>query len=485
MGKIKQFVNYEDFGAVGDGETDDMAAICSAHAYANEHGLPVKTKADATYYIGPKALTAVIETDVDWGTTRFTIDDTMAENHKLPCFQVKSVHMPQEVTIPSLTRDQKQLDLGLEADHYVMVTNTKVKRFIRYGLNQNNGTSQTDCFIVNKDGSIASPIDWDYEEITKAEAWPIDQAMLTVSGGIFTTIANRGESKYDYYSRGIDITRSNTVVDGTVHYVAGEVGHGSPYRGFLNAMRCAYVTFQNCFVSGHKIYKTIGNAGEPVSMGSYDLHANSVVDFKLVNCRMNNITDSTRWGVIASNFCKNIRVEGCVISRLDAHMGVSGTYTVKDSFIGWMGVKAIGRGLLTLENVTSYGNSLVELRRDYGSTWEGDVVIRNCTWIPSGGAVGALELFGMKNNGLHDFGYVCYMPRNVEIVNLHVDDSVAPEGGEGLYLFADPGCRVDAPYPYVPCEKVVCRNLSTASGRELKVCRDTALFTRTEVVVGG
>jgi hypothetical protein len=215
-------------------------------------------------------------------------------------------------------------------------------------------------------------------------------------------------------------------------------------------------------------------------MGSYDLHANSVVDFKLVNCRMNNITDSTRWGVIASNFCKNIHVENCIISRLDAHMGVSGTYTVKDSFIGWQGVKAIGRGLLTLDNVTSYGNSLVEFRRDYGSTWEGDVVIRDCSWIPSGGARDNLELFGMKNNGLHDFGYVCSMPRNVEIVNLHVDDFGAPEGGGGLYLFADSGCSLDAPYPYVPCEKVVCRNLTTASGRELKVCRNPALFGQTE-----
>ena len=37
----KRFVNYLDFGAVGDGITDDFAAILQAHEYANENQLPV------------------------------------------------------------------------------------------------------------------------------------------------------------------------------------------------------------------------------------------------------------------------------------------------------------------------------------------------------------------------------------------------------------------------------------------------------------
>ncbi|WP_284646162.1 hypothetical protein [Paenibacillus silviterrae] len=486
MANLLKFVNYENFGALGDGETDDMEAICAAHAYANKHGLPVKTKPDATYYIGAKALTAVIETDVDWSTSRFTIDDTVVENNKMPCFHVKSLHQPFELEISSLTRDQKHLELTLEEDCYVIVANANVKRFIRYGLNQNNGTAQTDCFILKQDGSVDAPIDWDYEEITQAEARPIDKTVLKISGGIFTTIANRGESKYDYYGRGIDITRSNTWIDGVVHYIAGEVGHGSPYRGFLNAMCCANVTIQNCFVSGHKIYTTIGAAGEPVMMGSYDVHANSVVNFALVNCRMNNITDRTRWGVVASNFCKNIAVENCVISRIDAHMGVSGIYTIKDSSIGWQGIKAIGRGLLTIDNVISYGNSLVELRADYGSTWEGDVIIRDTKWIPSEGDVGTPALISARNHGMHDFGYTCYMPGNVEISNLHVDDSIIPEDSKGLYLFSDP-CDNQSyegrPYPYVTCKKVVSRNLTTASGKRPEISRNPTPFSQTDYMI--
>jgi hypothetical protein len=71
-----QPVNYEAFGAVGDGVADDMPAIVEAHAFANTLGLAVKTKPDATYHLGRRALTAIIATDTDWGTSKFIVDDT-------------------------------------------------------------------------------------------------------------------------------------------------------------------------------------------------------------------------------------------------------------------------------------------------------------------------------------------------------------------------------------------------------------------------
>ena len=71
----QDFVTYEEFGAVGDGKADDMAAIVAAHAAANEKGMPVRAGAGKTYYIGKGARTAVIRTDVDFGTAAFVIDD--------------------------------------------------------------------------------------------------------------------------------------------------------------------------------------------------------------------------------------------------------------------------------------------------------------------------------------------------------------------------------------------------------------------------
>ena len=49
------YVTYEAFGATGNGVTDDLPAICAAHAHANAHGLSVVTRPDATYHLGRRS----------------------------------------------------------------------------------------------------------------------------------------------------------------------------------------------------------------------------------------------------------------------------------------------------------------------------------------------------------------------------------------------------------------------------------------------
>jgi hypothetical protein len=461
--------------------TDDLPAICNAHAYANAHNLPVKTMPAATYHLGSRALTAIIATDTDWNTSRFTIDDTQVEDHKAPLFEVRSLLEPVEVQISRLTRDQKQVETHPSRDCHVLVENDQKRLYIRRGLNQNQGVPQHDCFILRQDGSIEGDIDWNYDAITRIEARPIDETTLRIRGGIFTTFANRmvQEVGYNYWARNIVITRSNTEIDGLTHYVVGETAVGHPYRGFLSAEECANFTLRNCFATAHKIYSTIGAAELPVNMGSYDIHANDVVNFQMYNCRMNHICDRTRWGVIATNFCKNILLEDCTLSRMDTHMGVSGDYTIRCCELGHMGLNAIGRGTLMVEDSTLYGNALISFRSDYGSTWEGDLIIRNCRWIPACGETHWPHLINVRNDGMHDFGYPCSMPREITIDGLFVDDTNHPEEYQGLYLFTDPddmltggavtALPADRPFPYLRCQKITIQVLTVASGREPQV----------------
>lgn len=486
-------VNYEAFGAKGDGVADDLPAICEAHAYANEHGLDVRTKPDATYHLGRQALTVVIATHTDWNTSRFTIDDTDVDDHKASLFEVVSQLDPIDVQIESLTRDQKQVDARPERDCYVLVEKESRRVYIRRGLNQNNGTPQHDCFILRTDGSIDSPIDWEYDEITRIDARPIDDTQLVVRGGIFTTFANRMKQEvgYNYWSRNIVVSRSNTEIDGLTHYVVGETSVGHPYSGFISVRHCANVTLRNCFATGHKIYSTIGAAGKPVNMGSYDYNANNVVNFSMIGCRMNHITDRTRWGVIGSNFCKNILLEDCTLSRMDTHMGVSGTYVIRRCRLGWMGLNAIGRGELLLEDSTLHGSTLVSFRADYGSTWEGELIIRNCRWIPACGDTCWPHMVGMSNDGMHDFGYPCSMPREIVVDGLVVEDTNVPDDYDGMYFLAQheaapAGAEAivptgERPFPYAPCQKITVKGLTTASGKKPRVSPNEATASQVQV----
>ena len=479
-------VNYEAFGAVGDGVADDLPAIVAAHAFANTHGLAVKTRPDATYHLGRRALTANIATDTDWSTSRFVIDDTDVENHRVSIFAVRSLLEPVVLSIPRLTRDQRQLDVHPPRDCWVRVENDRQRRFIRQGLNQNNGAPQRDCFILRRDGTIEGAIDWDYDTITRVEAHPLDERPLVLTGGVFTTTANRmkQEKGYNYWSRNIAISRSNTTVVGLTHHLVGETEFGHPYSGFLSVNGCANVTLRDCFVTGHKTYTTIGAVGKPVSMGTYDLSANEVVNFTMVGCRMDNICDATRWGVIGTNFCKNILLENCTLSRMDTHQGVSGTYTLRGCTLGHAGLNAIGRGTLTVEDSTLNGRALLSLRSDYGSTWEGTVVIRHCRWIPACGAAVQPYLISASNDGQHDFGYPCFMPREVTIDGLIIDDANHPKDYAGPYLFADPDGAAAAarPFPYRPTEQVTIRHLTTASGQKVRTSPDRDFNAQVRVV---
>jgi hypothetical protein len=483
-------VTYEAFGAVGDGVTDDLSAICEAHAHANKHGLRVRSNPQATYQLGRRALTAVIATDTDWGTSRFLIDDSQGvENHRASLFEVVSLLKPEPVEIERLARGQAQLDLRPACDCLVTVENARRKIFIRRGLNQNDGTAQKEVFILRRDGALEGGVDWEYEVVTRAEARPIDPQPLVLRGGVFTHVGNsmRQEKGYNYWSRNIRVTRSNTEVDGLTHRVTGETEVGHPYDGFLNVRQCANITLRNCLIDGRKMYRTIGAAGKPVSMGTYGYSASLVVNFRMLGCRMEmeKINDRSRWGVIGSNFMKNILLEDCVLSRMDVHQGVSGSYVIRRCTLGYAGLNAVGRGRLVVEDSTLHGGHLITFRSDYGSPWDGEVLIRNCRWVPNAGAPARPVLFNMSNDGTHDFGYPCSMPREIRIDGLFVDDAKHPPDYAGLTFFTDPfgGPKQERPFPYALTKTLSVRGLKTASGKPPRVCANPEVAKAITVAV--
>lgn len=487
--KAAGLVRYSNFGAKGDGKTDDIDAIAATHAFANLHGLSVKADVGATYYIGGKERTAVIRTGTDFGTAAFIIDDTEVQNRNASVFTVSSDLKPFKLeTIATLKRNQKKIDVSLPGACLITVTNANVKQYIRFGLNQNNGSSQTDIFVVDKNGNVDmnAPIIWDFNQITDMTALPMDESPLKITGGRFTTIANRAESKYTYYNRNIAIRRSNVLLEGLEHHIKGEEDHGAPYGGFINVGECAYVTVKNTLLTGHRTYSTIGAAGKPVTMGTYDLSVNRALNVSFVHCsQTNDINDNTYWGILGSNFCKNLLYDHCILSRFDAHQGVANA-TIRNSTLGHMGINAIGSGLLTVENSTIRGRSIVNLRSDYGSTWQGELIIRNCVFVPANGRPVSASLISGSYSGDHDFGYTCYMPERITIENLRIDDSQHPENYQGPAIFANFNPQMtDASYrekhPYVITKEVILKDITTASGKTLRISDNPFMFREVKV----
>ena len=488
---VDNVVYYSEFGAVGDGVTDDFDAIIATHAHANENGKKVRANSGATYYIGKDSKTAIIQTDVDWADARFIIDDSevTVENRNRHVFNLTSKLPSEQITsVKTLAKNQEKIDLLLDYNSFIVVIDNTTMRYIRYGLNQNSGSAQTDVFVVDTKGNVdmQAPIIWDYNNISSMTAYPIDTEMLTIKGGHFTTIANQAESRYTYYSRGINISRSNVVVDGITHAVTGELAHGAPYGGFISISNCTEVTVQNSVFSGRMTYNTIGNANLPVSMGSYDITVNRSTNVTFINCtQLNDINDRKFWGIFASNYSKNITFDNVVFSRFDAHMGVANT-TIKNSVLGHQGINIIGSGLFLIENTEVRGNNFINLRNDYGSTWEGEVIIKNCKFVPRNGARGDAVLFGGSNSGMHNFGYTCYMPKKITIDGLVIDDSNHPENYAGPKIFANfnseyTNADFEQKYPYIITEEIIVKNTTINSDKSLIISNNSFMFSNVVV----
>jgi hypothetical protein len=123
------------------------------------------------------------------------------------------------------------------------------------------------------------------------------------------------------------------------------------------------------------------------------------------------------WGIGGTNFCKNMEYIGCTLSRFDAHQGLYNGKII-DCTMNFFALT--GNGTMVIENTNWYSagthsadNYLLYLRGDYGSTWAGDIFVKNCT-----ATVGDADfnlIYHSYNN--FDFGYTCHFP-NVYLDNL-------------------------------------------------------------------
>jgi len=447
------FIYYYDFGAVGDGETCDLLAIYAAHAEANRLNKPVRADRDAIYRISGIARTVIIQTDTDWRNAHFIIDDRDLSNLSAWIFQVTSRHTIQPLgnTVTSLTKGQKNLGQTFAYPSLIKVENNRVMRFIRRGENQNSGSPQLEVFLVDTNGNVCptTPILLDYEHITASAVRPIDADQLTITGGIFTTIADHG--KRIYHARNILIERSNTVLDNFRHYVVDDY-NASPYSGLM-VQDAANVTIQNSYFTGLR----------RTTDGTYAIEAKRTVNLTLRNVRQtNDITDTAFWGIFASSENKNILFDNVHLSRFDAHKGVHNA-TIKNSTLGHSGITIIGSGLLTVEDTTVIGrDNFIYLRPDYGSTWDGEIVIRNSAFHPIGNT--ATIIYG-DNDGTWDFGYKTFLPRKITIDSLRIIDTSLSQNNNALRIFAPFNQASNAQFPMVLTEVVSTRNFIRDSGR--------------------
>lgn len=416
-------VNYKQFGAKGDGVTNDYQYLYNTHVFANKNNLKVYGNPKDIYYIGLCENEIPVYTSTDFRNAKIIIDDSLNDltyNEKeKSIFRIKSKNEMQNLYMSNLvTRETKTIDvsgLNLKSDAYIEIENSNKKQFIRSGENGDSGKNQFDNFRISADGRILDPILWNFESVTSAKIKEINDEPIEFKNVLVETIINEQESIYDYFWRNIRCLRSNVTFKNITHILSNEETTTSkPYNGFLYITECCNVLIDNCSLSAHKTYYTEGRTN---GMGNYDIRIDKAINIKVNNCKQfNSITDTSKWGIYTSNYSKYLTISNSMLNRFDAHKGVANAL-IENSIIGYQGVRCVGFGDLTINNTKFIDTEiLVTLRDDYGSFWRGNIKLNNiiseCKY-PS--KKDARIIISGKNDGTHYFGYACYYP------NIYID----------------------------------------------------------------
>ncbi len=441
-------IYYEDFGAVGDGVTNDFSAIRKAHEAANERGEKISAAAGKCYYLKmTEGSPIVIKTDVSWHGASFIIDDTtlsFADPETYPAcdvFRVENDYPIVELDAenpyikaanahsPAIEKNgkTKKLDLGLGYPALLVVYNDENTQYIRCGF-KDRGSPQKELFLIDEYGNIdeKTPALFDYEKITRISVIRCDTKPISVEGGEITTLASQVYNETENYrevEHGFEIARPNTTVVGLKHYIKnqilkgeiinGKAFYGDSAGGFYKAHFTTNVEFRNCFATPRIMYGA-----------SYEIMVGFANDVRFIGVYESeeSYNDTRYWWIMGSNFSKNITYDSCYLSRFDAHCGVYNA-TIKNSTVA--SLRLTGGGDFIIENSTvktkHYGtDTFIMLREDYGSTWRGNIYIKNCLFdnITESRRLECVKLIWAEWRN-HDFGYRTFMP-NIFVDNLKI-----------------------------------------------------------------
>lgn len=452
-------IYYEDFGAKGDGVTDDLPTIKKCHDYANKYGHTVNATPGAIYYIGNnnQGTPAVIKTDTNWNGCYFIIDDTMltqpltkdqnggtavsaSPGWYSPIFSVEpdmsSTRLEDDsLPINSIKKGANNVGFSLGYKAMLVLYNESVHHYIRYGANANDGSAQHELIIIDEYGYVDqfTPIQWDYETVSYILVYRIDDTPITISGGAFSEedgIDNRAHfeqrynvarSLYTYCYRNISITRSNVILENITHEYTDYGTSGAPYTGFTSINYCSNVTVRGIeFMCPPTFY--LEGSGGTNNMGSYEISATLSNNVLYKNCTQSNFFESDGsiafHGLMGTNYCKNLVFEDMFVCSFDAHCGVYNA-TIRNSTAEHLNF--IGDGEILLENVVIYADATktaINLRADYGSTWAGNVTINGLEMRYSSKAANSTMTIIKATWNNHKFGYVVHYPQNMLINDL-------------------------------------------------------------------
>ena len=417
-------VNVKDFGAVGDGVTDDSQALYDAHVYANQTGKKViYSKGD---YLIKEVGNIPIRTNVDLNGSKLIIDQTNLTS----IFDVETSHEWNDLDVDYFNR--LHLSEFLTNTNYLPSLKNVVpeNQLVNLVYSVDGETPETESREVidetsvhTQNGKLIGNMIRGANNLIKIRYREIDTPILISDFKLHLIGKNQlSENKI------FNVMRDNVTIDGV--NVSRDLVPQSLRKVIFYSSYNYNLKLKN--IDSYNPKQNIIPMDTTTNMfDGYVISLNHSVDtlFEHVNAttvHSNGQTENGTWGATGNNNFKNLVVEKSNISRIDAHDPCN-TVTVRDSVVDR--IQLCGSGKMYFDNVTftpSQDPHMITIASVYhtklSSQWLGEIEVVNSTYKPIFDGDGDLYLI---YTNAYNFKYKNFIPfNNLYVDNLTIDTSL-------------------------------------------------------------
>lgn len=348
------FVYVDDFGAKGDGVTDDTQAFVNAINYCNTNNFVLKTKGKS-YAVGSPDIN--VKCSIDFNGATMILTGNTANSRFMTITDPAKVDYTLTQSI--LTRDGV-LDNRLFGKSFSIIS--PLSMGLRYGDAEEYfyevcvATDIVGNFITQK--YLPNIITGTYKFIEVKDVYNAPIFIKNVNIRFNSTTVNLAT-----FAR---IIRNNVTVENV--NVVGAVDNTQSNAGVFYCHSCFNLEFNN--IMGQ-------NPFSPTVAGY-------IIDcYDCDTVRINNLNSFSKtggsWPSLAMQFCNNVQYNQCHTDRIDAHF--SGTYYAKGCTMQYADFSH-GYGDVVLEDCVIFGNATnhsIYMRSDFALALTGNVIIKDCT----------------------------------------------------------------------------------------------------------
>ena len=406
---------------------NDAVGIREAITYANENNLPIINKEG--HYVLKVEEPITIKVSADFGQTVFHVDESATVGGLFIVDDENSWKTESKADFPNLKNSLYSGNKEIPAfsdynNHLFLCVNSDE---IVGKRNGSGGVAKRDLVVVGKNGSIESDITWNnYSNITSIESRKLPDGTLVISGGSFLLNGKLNDIGVvgNYKKTGFIIKRSFVQFENQrISFEGEEAGNGNS-DGFYYADKVTNLTYKNI-----SIPPRTSTTGE----GTYQFGG------RLINrLTLDSVTseiDIQSHGIMGTNEITNLTIRDCSLNRIDTHFHLFNLF-VENSKVGTVRIE--GGGLLVAKDNTFYSDTAFNFREDYGSIWNGDIVLENNLQYLNGGPDANIMAFYSSNV---DYGQDIIYGRSI-IVKKHTAISSGYESEINIINF---GFNYDSP----------------------------------------